>query len=141
MQPETVPNLSPKSSVEVKVRVDVELLRSFDLSRPVQIPSREQHLRILMRAVARQKELNLLSEMNDLPQFELISLEDAREFLRPFFHGRLISKDTLERRIADGSIIAWKESDNRTATRWILKASIIAWMKRIGRELESEMMP
>lgn len=140
MQQETVPRLSPKSIVEVKVRVDLELLRSFDLSRPVQIPSREQHLRILMRQAAG-KSVNMLSEMNELPSLELISLEDTRIFLKPYFSGRLISKDTLERRIADGSIIAWKESENRTATRWILKASLIAWLKRIGKELESEMMP
>lgn len=98
-------------------------------------------LRVLVRQAVRTKAQDLTIVAQEPPAIDLLALEDARLFLRPYFGGRLISKDTLERRIADGSIVAWKESEGRTATRWILKASLVAWMKRLGKELESEMMP
>ncbi len=133
--------VNEKTATPVQFYLDAQQLTQFDVVCEIHERTRAQMLRVLIRQAIRTKAAELATIAQELPSIELISLEDARLFLRPYFGGRLISKDTLERRIADGSIVAWKESEGRTATRWILKASLIAWMKRLGKELESEMMP
>lgn len=98
----------------------------------------------MIRMLLRQAIVTKGAELNacePLPEFELLTFQQAREFLAPYYAGLPPSNDTLERRIADGTIIATKESDTRTGRRRILKASLVDWMRRLKKELESEMLP
>lgn len=140
MQQESSFTVNVKSETPVQVYVDNVQLEKFDLVCNANERSRAQMLRVLIRhaIVTKGAELNTYQP---LPEFELLTFQQAREFLAPYYAGTPPSNDTLERRIADGTIIATKESDTRTGRRRILKASLVAWMSRLGKELESEMMP
>lgn len=124
----------------MQVWVDSAQLEKFDLVCDATERTRAQMLRVLIRHAIQTNgaELNVCA---DLPEFELLTFQQARDFLAPYYAGLPPSIDTLERRIADGTIIATKESDTRTGRRRILKASLVDWMRRLKRELESEMMP
>lgn len=140
MHQQSDPKMSPKSHALIKVRVDFDLLEKFDLVRPAQISSREQALRVLMRQAINTNGAQLLSPVQDLPEFEMLTFQQAREWLAPYYAGKPPSFDTLERRIADGILIATKESNARTGRRRILKSSLVAWMRRLGKQLHEEMM-
>lgn len=73
-----------------------------------------------------------------VPEFEMLTLDEARLFLKPYFHGRPPSAATLERRIADGILVAEQDHPSRTAPLRIYKASLVRWMRRLGKQFDAD---
>jgi hypothetical protein len=138
MQAKTSLTANAKNAILVQVWVDADALRAFDFTCFLVERSRSQMLRALMRHAVATKASDLNLSDSASASFEMLDFDVARKWLASYFNGHLISVDTLERRIEDGTLICWKESENRTARRWILKASLVRWMAKLGKELQEE---
>jgi hypothetical protein len=136
-------NFSVKTPEQTQARVeflaDISLLQKFDIVRRLHGRSRSQMMRMAMKLVTqdqgRQAEATCL---DPLPEFQTLTIKEARAFLAPYFDGRPPSEATLERRIEDGILVADKGHDGRTTPRRILKASLVAWLRRMGKELTQQ---
>lgn len=119
--------------------VDSDQLERFDAVRKLHGRSRAQMMRLAFRLVILDEGRRAESSVFDpLPEFSTLTIKEAQQFLSPYFDGKPPSEATLERRIEDGTLVANKGHDGRTTPRRILKASLVAWLRRMGKELTQQ---
>lgn len=129
-----------RTGVPLLIYLEQQQIEKFDIICALSERNRTQMIRAMIRQAIATKGAHIATPSEPLPDFELVTIDDAIQFLAPYFGGAHLSKDTIFRHIADGSIVAIKDGNARTGRRRILKASLVAWMARLGKQLESEMM-
>lgn len=128
-----------KNGQRIEFIADPQQLVEFDLICQLRGLSRGQLLRFALRQVIIDRGARSMeTAIAEIPEFETLSFKQAREFLAPYYNSKPPSTATLIRRIEDGILIAAQDVESRTGPKRILKASLIAWMKRLGKELHDE---
>jgi hypothetical protein len=122
-------------------RIAIEQNRLFTNSCRVLGRTRTQIFLAAVAATIREARAVLASEAaNTPPDFELLTFQQAREFLAPYYGGleNAPSVATLIRRIEEGKLIAVQDVKTRTSPKRITKASLVKWLREIGKELEAQ---
>lgn len=130
-----------KNTHRLNIRIAIEQNEQFIQACRILGKTRTQVVMAAVSATIKEARTRVSHDLAQQPaEFEMLTFQQAREWLAPYYAGKPPSFDTLERRIADGILIATKESDARTGRRRILKSSLVAWMRRLGKQLHEEMM-